>query len=364
MTTLQIEGLRAAVAGREILRGIDLTVSSGEVHAVMGPNGAGKSTLSAVVMGKPGYEVLAGSVTLDGVDLLTLPTWERAAAGLHLVMQYPTEVPGVATADMLREALAARGAAITRHRRRPPRRGGAHRAPRTAAAPGPQRGPLRWREEAQRDAAAGRAGAEDRDPRRARLRPRHRRPASVRPTHRGDDRADGRRPRARRARHHPLQPAARRAAPGSRARPRRAARSWRPAGPKSPTSSRRPATPRSARTTGRRPPTVVRPCGRARWTSCSRAADARLVSAHAIGGCVGGAGRCAAPDLRVRRLLGGVRVHDAGGPPRRVAQPPPRLVELVEQGRDHASPPTTPAPRSPTTTVTWPPPSTACSANR
>jgi Fe-S cluster assembly ATP-binding protein len=113
MTTLQIEGLRAAVAGREILRGIDLTVSSGEVHAVMGPNGAGKSTLSAVVMGKPGYEVLEGSVTLDGVDLLAMPTWERAALGLHLVMQYPTEVPGVAVDDMLREALAARGADIT-----------------------------------------------------------------------------------------------------------------------------------------------------------------------------------------------------------------------------------------------------------
>src|SRR5690349_3299793 len=74
----------------------------------MGPNGAGKSTLSAVVMGKPGYEVLAGSVTLDGVDVLALPTWQRAAAGLHLVMQYPSEVPGVAVDDMLREALAAR----------------------------------------------------------------------------------------------------------------------------------------------------------------------------------------------------------------------------------------------------------------
>src|SRR5829696_1995933 len=109
MTTLAIHGLRAAVNGKEILRGIDLTVSSGEVHAVMGPNGAGKSTLSAVVMGKPGYEVLAGSITLDGVDLLPLPTWERAAAGLHLVPQYPTEVPGVAVDDMLREALAARG---------------------------------------------------------------------------------------------------------------------------------------------------------------------------------------------------------------------------------------------------------------
>jgi len=108
MTTLEIRGLRAAVAGREILRGIDLTVSSGEVHAVMGPNGAGKSTLSAVVMGKPGYEAISGSVTLDGVDVLALPTWQRAAAGLHLVPQYPTEVPGVAVDDLMREALTAR----------------------------------------------------------------------------------------------------------------------------------------------------------------------------------------------------------------------------------------------------------------
>ena len=112
MSTLTIEGLRAAVAGKEILRGIDLEVSSGQVHAVMGPNGAGKSTLSAVVMGKPGYEVLAGAVTLDGQDVLGLAPWERAAAGLHLVMQYPTEVPGVALDAVLREALAVRGRVI------------------------------------------------------------------------------------------------------------------------------------------------------------------------------------------------------------------------------------------------------------
>jgi len=79
------------------------------VHAVMGPNGAGKSTLSAVVMGKPGYELLDGSVTLDGVDVLALPTWQRALAGLHLVLQYPTEVPGVKLIDTLAEAFAARG---------------------------------------------------------------------------------------------------------------------------------------------------------------------------------------------------------------------------------------------------------------
>ena len=109
MSTLKIEGLCAEVAGKEILRGIDLVVNSGEVHAIMGPNGAGKSTLSAVIMGRSGYTVTAGSVTLDGVDMLALPTWKRATAGLHLVMQYPTEVPGVHVDEMLAEALGARG---------------------------------------------------------------------------------------------------------------------------------------------------------------------------------------------------------------------------------------------------------------
>jgi len=109
MSTLEIKGLVASVAGKQILNGIDLVVNSGEVHAVMGPNGAGKSTLSAVIMGKPGYEVHAGEVLLDGVDLLALPAWQRAQAGMHLVMQYPSEVPGVGLTDMLSEAFAARG---------------------------------------------------------------------------------------------------------------------------------------------------------------------------------------------------------------------------------------------------------------
>ncbi len=109
MATLKIEGLEAGVGGTSILHGIDLEVSSGEVHAVMGPNGAGKSTLSAVVMGKPGYEVYGGSVTLDGADVLALPAWQRALAGLHLVPQYPTEVPGVSLLDALTAAMDARG---------------------------------------------------------------------------------------------------------------------------------------------------------------------------------------------------------------------------------------------------------------
>ena len=111
MSTLEIRDLVASVAGKTILNGITLTVNSGEVHAVMGPNGAGKSTLSAVVMGKPGYEVSAGSVLLDGVDMLALPAWQRAQAGLHLVMQYPTEVPGVQLVDVMHHAYAARSLA-------------------------------------------------------------------------------------------------------------------------------------------------------------------------------------------------------------------------------------------------------------
>ena len=109
MSTLEIRDLNASVGGKQILNGIDLTINSGEVHAVMGPNGAGKSTLSAVLMGKPGYEVLSGTATLDGVDLFELASWERAVAGLHLVLQYPTEVPGVMLDDVLSEALSTRG---------------------------------------------------------------------------------------------------------------------------------------------------------------------------------------------------------------------------------------------------------------
>ena len=101
MAELVIDGLRAGVEGKEILRGIDLVVRSGEVHAVMGPNGSGKSTLSHVIMGRPGYEVTGGSVTLDGVDVLSLDTWERAQAGLFLALQYPTEVPGVSVEERL-----------------------------------------------------------------------------------------------------------------------------------------------------------------------------------------------------------------------------------------------------------------------
>jgi Fe-S cluster assembly ATP-binding protein len=118
MSVLKIAGLRASVEGKEILKGIDLTVSSGEVHAVMGPNGSGKSTLSHVVMGRPGYEVLEGSVTVDGVEMLGLEPWRRAQAGLFLALQYPTEVPGVSLEEALSEAALAAGrdASVVRER--------------------------------------------------------------------------------------------------------------------------------------------------------------------------------------------------------------------------------------------------------
>jgi len=110
MSVLRIHDLRVRVAGKQILNGIDLEVSSGEVHAIMGPNGSGKSTLSNALMGHPDYEVTGGSITLDGEELLGLPTHVRAAKGLFLAPQYPVELPGVHLEPMLREALAARRA--------------------------------------------------------------------------------------------------------------------------------------------------------------------------------------------------------------------------------------------------------------
>jgi Fe-S cluster assembly ATP-binding protein len=112
MTTLEIRDLHVSVGSTQILNGITLTIKSSEVHAVMGPNGAGKSTLSAAIMGKPGYTVTSGSILLDGQDVLAMPTWKRAVAGLHLVMQYPTEVPGVKLSEVLSEALTARNSSL------------------------------------------------------------------------------------------------------------------------------------------------------------------------------------------------------------------------------------------------------------
>jgi Fe-S cluster assembly ATP-binding protein len=109
---LRIAGLRATVARHEILRGVDLEVRSGEIHALMGPNGSGKSTLSHALMGSGDYEVTAGSVSIDGEELLELPTWQRAQRGLFLAMQYPVEVPGVPLEAVVGAALEARGESI------------------------------------------------------------------------------------------------------------------------------------------------------------------------------------------------------------------------------------------------------------
>ncbi len=127
MSELVISGLRASVNGKEILRGVDLRVASGEVHAVMGPNGSGKSTLSHVIAGRPGYDVTDGTILLDGADLLSMPAWERARAGLFLALQYPIEVPGVSLVDALGEAFKASGRDPGKGPRAPGHRGARRR---------------------------------------------------------------------------------------------------------------------------------------------------------------------------------------------------------------------------------------------
>jgi Fe-S cluster assembly ATP-binding protein len=106
MTTplLEVKGLRASAGDKEILRGIDLTVHLGEVHAVMGPNGSGKSTLAQVIAGHPAYQVTAGEILYQGQDLLDMEPEERAQAGVFLAFQYPVEIPGVSNAYFLRAA--------------------------------------------------------------------------------------------------------------------------------------------------------------------------------------------------------------------------------------------------------------------
>ena len=102
---LKIENLHAEVDGKQILKGLTLSLNAGEIHAIMGPNGAGKSTLAYTLGGRPGYEVTGGSVDFNGADLLEMEPHERAAAGLFLGFQYPVEIPGVSNVQFLREAL-------------------------------------------------------------------------------------------------------------------------------------------------------------------------------------------------------------------------------------------------------------------
>ncbi|OBZ13398.1 MULTISPECIES: Fe-S cluster assembly ATPase SufC [Bacillales] len=107
-THFVIEGLKAAIDGKEILKGINLDIKGGEIHAIMGPNGTGKSTLASALMGHPKYEVTEGKAVLNGEDILEMGVDERALAGLFLAMQYPSEIPGVTNSDFLRSALNAR----------------------------------------------------------------------------------------------------------------------------------------------------------------------------------------------------------------------------------------------------------------
>jgi len=110
VSTLEIKDLHVSVDDKEILKGIDLLVRSGEAHAIMGPNGSGKSTLSLAIMGHPRYKVTKGEVLLDGTDVLKLPVDERARKGLFLAFQYPSAIPGVSVANFLRTAINARRA--------------------------------------------------------------------------------------------------------------------------------------------------------------------------------------------------------------------------------------------------------------
>src|SRR6266478_2875762 len=105
MALLEVKGLRVSVAGTEILKGVDLTIRDGEVHAIMGPNGSGKSTLAQVLAGHPAYAVLAGGATYEGKDLLDMKPEERARAGVFLAFQYPVEIRGITNSYFLRSAL-------------------------------------------------------------------------------------------------------------------------------------------------------------------------------------------------------------------------------------------------------------------
>ena len=108
MSVLEIKDLHVAIDDKEILKGVNLEMKTGEIHAIMGPNGTGKSTLSAAIMGNPNYEVTKGEILFDGKNILDLEVDERARIGLFLAMQYPSEIPGISNAEFMRAAINAR----------------------------------------------------------------------------------------------------------------------------------------------------------------------------------------------------------------------------------------------------------------
>ncbi|HIY58060.1 MAG TPA: Fe-S cluster assembly ATPase SufC [Candidatus Tetragenococcus pullicola] len=108
MSTLEVKDLHVSVEEKEILKGVNLTLKTGEIHAIMGPNGTGKSTLSAVIMGNPHYEITQGDILLDGQSILEMEVDERARKGLFLAMQYPSEIPGITNAEFMRAAINAK----------------------------------------------------------------------------------------------------------------------------------------------------------------------------------------------------------------------------------------------------------------
>jgi Fe-S cluster assembly ATP-binding protein len=105
MSVLEIKNLHVSIEDKEILKGVNLTMKTGEIHAIMGPNGTGKSTLSAAIMGNPNYEVTEGEILLDGENVLEMEVDERARAGLFLAVQYPSEIPGITNAEFMRAAI-------------------------------------------------------------------------------------------------------------------------------------------------------------------------------------------------------------------------------------------------------------------
>ena len=108
MSVLEIKNLHVQIEDKKILKGVDLVLKTGEIHAIMGPNGTGKSTLSAAIMGNPNYEVTEGEILFDGENVLEMEVDERARLGLFLAMQYPSEIPGITNAEFMRAAINAK----------------------------------------------------------------------------------------------------------------------------------------------------------------------------------------------------------------------------------------------------------------